>query len=175
MLTKSHCGGNLIYLGPFCAGWVSEQAYQRRKSRGISAAFLSVHHPSSQSTAGCRYTVKMKGWETLGSFLVLSLLGFWAFSLSWSWWLCVATCQTPFSKAGCVWSAEIHPWDCPQDGMVSRDADSPLGTAWLCPFGTSSQVGQELWLWLCGCQTLFLKQPKCTESLQEPRVLCFAL
>lgn len=41
MLTKSHCGGNLIYLGPFCAVWVSEQAF-----KGVSPG--EYQQPSSQ-------------------------------------------------------------------------------------------------------------------------------
>lgn len=133
MLMKPHCRGNL-FGGILCSSglWAG---FQRRKSRGIFAAFLSAHHPSPQCRTGCRFSVKMKGLETLGSFLVLTLLGFWAFSLSWSWWLCVGMCQNPFSEAGSVWIAEVHHWDSPQDGVKARDADSPLGTEWLCSSG----------------------------------------
>lgn len=172
---KPHCRGNL-FGGILCSSglWAG---FQRRKSRGIFAAFLSAHHPSPQCRAGCRYSVKMKGLETLGSFLVLNLLGFWACHGPGGFvWACAKTLSLRQGVSGVQrsitgtvprmgWWPEmlIHLW--------AQSGSAPLGSS----FATSSQVGQDLWSWLCECQTLSLKQPKCAESLQEPRVLCFTL
>lgn len=75
MLTKFNCN---LFGGILCSSvlWVGSQ---RCEFRGISSAFLSVHHPSSQCRSGCRDTVKMKG---LGDFRLLSCpVGFLGFLL----------------------------------------------------------------------------------------------
>lgn len=172
MVTKSHCGGNFFGTILHSSGlWAG---LQRCESRGISSAFLSVHHPSSQGRAGCRHTVKMEGLETLGSFLLL--LGFLLVMVLVAWWAGAKALYPRQDESGVQ---RAMPGTVPRMGgwpemlihLWAQRGSAPLDSS----LAASSQVGQELWSWLCECQTLFLKQPKCTENLQEPRVLCFTL
>lgn len=132
MLMKPHRSGNLCN-GVLCSSglWTG---FQRRNSRGIISTFLSAPHPSSQCRADPRCKMKTKWLEPFGSSLALSSVVGLSPSHGpggFGW----ARAKTIFSKAGCVWSTEIHHWGGPWDGVMARDADSPLGTAWFCSFG----------------------------------------
>lgn len=177
MLTKSHCGGNL-FGGILCSSdlWAG---FPRCKPRGISAVLFLSSSPL--------LSVQSKLWvhnenEGVGGFGLLfgaEPVGLWGFPHVM---VLVALCghmPTPFPQGRMCLECRVHHWDCPQDGWLpemlirlwAQRGSAPLDSS----FATSSQVGQELWSWLCECQTLFLKQPKCTENLQELRVLRFAL